>query len=64
VNLELFDLEGRRVQTLIRSDVAPGSHAATWNGLDRHGNHVRNGVYFVRLTTPSKLFHTRLVRLN
>ena len=64
VHLELFDLAGRRVQTLISSDLAPGPHAATWNGRDRQGNHVRNGVYFVRLTTPSKVFQTRLVRLN
>ncbi|HET9325381.1 MAG TPA: FlgD immunoglobulin-like domain containing protein, partial [Candidatus Eisenbacteria bacterium] len=64
VNLELFDVAGRRVQTLISSKLAPGPHTATWNGRDRHGNHVKNGIYLVRLTTPSKTLHTRMVRLQ
>jgi hypothetical protein len=64
VNLELFDVTGRRVQTLIKSALPPGPHTATWNGRDSNGNHVGNGVYFVRLTTPSKTFHGRLVRLQ
>jgi len=64
VNLELFDVAGRRVQTLISSVLTPGPHSATWNGRDRNGNHVSNGVYLVRLTTPSKVFNTRLVKLQ
>jgi hypothetical protein len=64
VNLELFDVAGRRVQTLISSNLAPGPHTATWNGRDRLGNFVKNGVYLVRLTTPSKVFNTRLIRLQ
>jgi hypothetical protein len=64
VKLELFDLAGRRVQTLISRVLTPGSHTATWNGRDRNGIFAGNGVYFVRLTTPSKVFHSRLVRLK
>ena len=64
VNLELFDVAGRRVQTLVSSNLAPGPHTATWDGRDRQGNHVKNGIYLVRLTTPSKAFNTRLVRLQ
>jgi hypothetical protein len=64
VDLELFDVAGRRVQTLISSDLTPGPHTATWNGRDLHGNPVGSGVYLVRLTTPSRVFHSRLVRLR
>jgi hypothetical protein len=62
--LELFDVAGRHVQTLINGILAPGPHVAIWNGRDQHGNQVKTGVYFVRLTTPSKLFHARVVALN
>jgi hypothetical protein len=64
VNLELFDVSGRRIQTLVSSVLTPGPHTATWNGRDRNGNPVENGVYFVRLTTPSNLFNARMVRLK
>jgi hypothetical protein len=63
VRLELFDVSGRRVQTLIDGVLAPGPHVASWNGQNQRGDRVGNGVYFVRLTTPSKLFHARVVVL-
>jgi hypothetical protein len=62
--LELFDVQGRRVCTLASGHLAPGPHLATWNGRDQQGNGVRAGVYFVRLTTASRTFHARVVALK
>jgi hypothetical protein len=64
VNLEVFDVTGRRVQTLIRTQLSPGPHSVTWNGRDERGSPVRNGVYFVRLTTAAKTLDTRMVRMQ
>jgi hypothetical protein len=64
VRLELFDLAGRRVRTLASGVVSPGPHITTWDGRDQHGNHVRAGVYFVRLILPSRVFHSRVVALR
>jgi len=64
VRLELFDLAGRRVQTLASGVLGPGPHDVHWDGRDAHGANVRSGVYFVRLTTPSQVFHSRVVALN
>jgi len=64
VRLELFDVAGRQVQTLVSGAMAAGPHVAIWNGRDLSGNVVKNGVYFVRLTTPSKQWHTRVVALQ
>jgi hypothetical protein len=64
VRLELFDLAGRRIHTLTSGVLSAGPHVATWNGRDQDGNDVRNGVYFVRLTTPSKVFQARVVALK
>jgi hypothetical protein len=64
VRLELFDVTGRLVQTLVSGVWAAGPHVATWNGRDQRGNAVKNGVYFVRLTTPSRQFHARMVALK
>ena len=62
--LELFDVAGRQVKTLASGILAPGPHAARWDGRDRDGNGVRTGVYFVRFTTPSRVFHSRVVLLR
>ena len=62
--LELFDLAGRRIQTLASGMLAAGPHVATWDGRDHGGHHLGAGIYFVRLTTPSQVFHGRIVALN
>jgi hypothetical protein len=64
VQLELFDVSGRRVQTLASGVHAPGPHVVTWNGRDQSGRQVGNGVYFLRLTLPSRVLHARIAALR
>ena len=53
VRLEVFDVGGRRVRTLVDAEMAPGfHHRVTWNGLDTTGARVANGVYLYRLEAP------------
>jgi hypothetical protein len=49
VNLSIFDLEGRRIVTLIDKDVTAGIQAVTWNGTDRFGRPLASGVYIYRI---------------
>jgi hypothetical protein len=64
VQLELFDLAGRRIRTLAQGPHAAGSHAVTWDGRDAGGQHVAAGVYFVRLVTPAATYQSRVVALR
>ena len=47
--LEIFDVTGRRVKTLVSEPLAPGEHRVRWNGLDDGGNSVASGTYFARV---------------
>jgi len=49
-SLEVFDLNGRLVRTLVRDNLAAGRHDAVWTGLDQAGRSVASGTYFYRLT--------------
>ena len=52
VDLEVFDVRGRRVQSLLHDQARdPGRYSVAWNGRDVSGNAVRPGVYFYRLVT-------------
>jgi hypothetical protein len=62
--LELFDVAGRRVRTLASGVLGAGIHAAEWDGRDEAGQPTHAGVYFLRLETGSRSFHTKLVRLE
>jgi hypothetical protein len=51
VTLAVYDLAGRRVQTLVGGHHVAGTHAARWDGRNAAGSQVSPGVYFVRCAT-------------
>jgi hypothetical protein len=53
VSLAVYDIQGRRVRTLLEGQQGRGIQSVTWDGLDESGMAVPTGVYFVRLTTPT-----------
>jgi len=50
VRLDITDVAGRLVVTLVDGHLAGGDHAAEWNGKDRGGLPVASGVYFSTVT--------------
>jgi len=48
-HLELFDVSGRLIRTLVDRPMTAGIHQIRWNGLDNQGREVASGVYFYRL---------------
>ncbi|HXV13021.1 MAG TPA: FlgD immunoglobulin-like domain containing protein, partial [Candidatus Krumholzibacteria bacterium] len=49
VRLEVFDVRGQLVRTLVDAQQAPGSRSAHWDGRDDRGQRVVSGMYFYRL---------------
>ena len=64
VDLRIYDVEGRLVQTLVQEVKSSGSHAAAWNGLDRRGAAVSSGIYFVRLEASGQAATRKIVVLK
>jgi hypothetical protein len=52
VDLSIFDLQGRKVHTVVHDRLAPSSYGNFWDGTNDARVPVRNGVYFVRLVAP------------
>lgn len=48
--LEVYNLLGERVVTLLDRDLPAGGHRVTWNGADSFGRTAASGIYFYRLT--------------
>ncbi|MGH7725781.1 MAG: hypothetical protein ACREOU_10195 [Candidatus Eiseniibacteriota bacterium] len=50
VSLELFDLAGHRVRTLVSENASStaSTHEVTWDGRDQAGRPVGPGIYFAR----------------
>ena len=48
-DVEIFDVQGRRVRTLLSGPLGKGTHAMTWNGRDDRENPTAAGIYFYQL---------------
>ncbi len=48
VTLEVFDVSGRKVVTLLDRVMSPGNHCVSWDGRSSGGSTVASGVYFLR----------------
>ena len=49
VELEIFDVSGRLVRTLVSGRTPAGWHQMTWSGRSENGRRVADGMYFCRL---------------
>lgn len=49
VRLSVFDLQGRKVHTLVNQSMPAGRHQAKWDGTNDSGNKVTSGVYLYML---------------
>jgi hypothetical protein len=48
-SLVIYDLMGRKVRTLVSSELEAGEHELVWDGRDSSGGEVASGVYLYRL---------------
>lgn len=53
VGLNIYNLRGQKVKTLINESKTAGSHTTSWDGTDEAGNPVASGVYYLRLETST-----------
>lgn len=61
IDLEIYDIQGRYINTLAGGRHEPGTYSENWNGTDEMGVRVPNGVYIVRLTAGSKTVTDKVI---
>ncbi len=54
VTVAVFDLLGRRVQTLVDGRQEAGTHRVSWEGTGRSQRQLASGTYFLRVSTDEK----------
>lgn len=61
VEIQVFDLRGRAVRTLLRTEREAGRHTVVWDGTDDAGVALASGVYAVVMRTPHGVDRTKAV---
>jgi hypothetical protein len=64
VTLEVYNLKGQKIRTLVNSDVKGGNYTVTWKGDDEHGNKVASGVYFYKMSSGKFTSSKKMILLK
>lgn len=64
VNLDVFNITGQKVRTLVEEYQLAGRHDVIWDGCDDNGCQAASGVYLYRITTAGKIVSRKMVLLK
>ncbi|HOU26204.1 MAG TPA: T9SS type A sorting domain-containing protein, partial [Candidatus Cloacimonas sp.] len=62
VDINIYNLKGQKVKTLLSDNLLPGKHSIVWDGKDDKGSGLGSGIYFVKMQT-GKTTETRKITL-
>ncbi len=64
LKLEIFDVTGRKIRSLIDKVVPAGSGTIQWNGKNDSGKSVSSGIYLYRLTAGGRSLAGKMILLR
>ena len=64
VNLSIYDIRGRHVNTIVSEFLLEGSHNVVWNALNTKGKKVPSGIYIYQLSTNDMVTSKRMTLLK
>jgi flagellar hook assembly protein FlgD len=64
MSLEIFNIKGQKVKTLLNEYLQEGEHSVLWNGTNNQNKTVGAGIYFYRLTTPDASLTRKMLLLK
>ncbi len=64
VGLEIFDIHGMKVRSVVDGRFAAGYHQVSWNGTDDRGAALPGGIYLYRLITGNQTVTNRMVLIR
>ncbi|SYZ72488.1 exported hypothetical protein [Candidatus Zixiibacteriota bacterium] len=64
VNLEIFNILGERICTLVAETKPAGSYRITWDGTTDTGGSVATGIYFYRLSANNEMQVKKMVMVK
>jgi hypothetical protein len=64
VSLEVFNVGGQKVATLVNSRLEAGNHSVTWDSRNTDGEPLASGIYLYRLKADSSVETKKMMLLK
>ncbi len=64
VSIDVYNLKGQKIKTLVNDHKQPGNYNVIWEGRDDNGNSVASGIYFYRLKSGNESGAKKMVLMK
>tara|TARA_A100001037_G_scaffold304763_1_gene342644 strand:- start:1138 stop:4539 length:3402 start_codon:yes stop_codon:yes gene_type:complete len=64
VRIEIYDIMGRNINTLVNQNMSAGRHFIPWNATDILGNQVSGGIYLYRLQAGENVLTRKMILMK
>jgi len=64
VKIEIYDVSGKLVSSLVNRNFQSGKYSTLWNGCDHFGNPISSGVYFYKLTGKTQTISKKMILIK
>jgi len=64
VIINIYNIKGQIVKTLVSESLKSGTYSIVWNGDDQNGKKVSAGLYFTRIQAQGKALTNKMVKLR
>lgn len=64
VTIQIFNMLGQRVRTLVNTQYAAGTYTTVWNGLNDAGTQLPSGLYVYRMTAGNVQFTRKMILMK
>ncbi len=62
VRIDIHDVTGKKIKTIINQNHYPGKHSIEWDGKNASGKKQKNGTYILSMTTPYYRYHKIIIK--
>jgi len=64
VNMNVYNVLGQNIRTLVNRNLEAGSYQILWNGLNSNGQQVPAGMYIYRLESAGQVISNKMVLIK
>ena len=64
INLNIYDISGKKVKSLINNNMDAGYININWDGINDSGAEISSGIYFVLLEMNNQRFINKVTMLK
>jgi len=64
VNIEIYNVKGEKIKTLVNDELECNSYNYVWNGTDNHNKSASSGVYFYKMKAGNYVATKKMILLK